>query len=736
MINFSFLFFLQSNELTTGVSIDPQYYPQIIGSKGKKLEEVRSKFHNIQITFPDGNSKSDKVILHGDKDDVEKCSKFLQQKIKDFYSIEIEISKRLYPLLIGKGGSNIQRLREQMPDVRIEIPILDDKKESVNLRLSGKKIDIDKSRKILDENIQQLNISIENSIEQYITIDSKWHNRFFQNKRKLLNELQQQDGDMLIKLPERNTNSDQVLLRGPKQTIELVQKRLEELIHTWENTITKEISIPHRHYGYLLAQGGSYIQPIQKEYNVQIKFPPRNNEQDTSNDDCVRIIGRSDDIEKAINALEKMIPFETTLDIPHEAHDVLVGKNGKQLEILMEKYPDVQVTFPSLNSTSNIIYLKGQLDQVEGLKKDLLESYKKYQSDKQARSYELRFTIKPEYRSLIIGIRRRTLINLKQKYDVNIQISNNQTPLSAVVPTPNDQIQQQQQQQQQQHDDDHQETPQDENHTLSTETSSLLLNDIEILITGYETNAIKCRDEILKLIQEFESKITMEIDIDHRIHARIIGTGGQKLQQIMKEYDVEIKFPTNNKNNHVHVIGTNQEKIDACIDHLLILEEDFLQDLPHKQQINSQLQNDSTFEQPLLNIQHQQQEVPLSNRLNNTKSTKNNTKQQRQAPFQVKNAPWTLTDQNGFENQREKIRNGHNKSPKKGSNAPNRNDLGNHFIFCETRSKRSVEVYKGKNLDPLPPPPPQTLPWKRNRHRESDPSQTVTDILKATYHRP
>jgi len=558
-----------------------------------------------------------------------------------------------------------------MPDVRVEIPTLDDKKESVNLRLSGKKTDIDKSRKIIDENIAQLNISIENSIEQYITIDSKWHNRFFQNKRKLLNELQQQYGEMLIKLPERNTNSDQVLLRGPKQTIERVQKRLEELINTWENTITKEMSIPHRHYGYLLAQGGSYIQPIQKEYNVQIKFPPRNNEQDSSNDDRVRITGRSDDIEKAINALEKMIPFETILDIPYEAHGSLVGKNGNQLDTLMEKYPDVQVTFPPLNSTSNIIYLKGQSDQVEGLKKDLLECYEKYQSDKQARSYELRFTIKPEYRSLITGFRRRTLNNLKQKYDVNIQISNNQTPSSAVVPTPNDQTQQQQQH------DDHQEIPQEENPRLSTE-SSLLLNDIEVLITGYENNAISCRDEILKLIQEFESKITMEIDIDHRIHARIIGTGGQKLQQIMKEYDVEIKFPSNNKSNQVHVIGTNQEKIDACIDHLLILEEDFLQDLPHKQQINSQIQNDSTFEQPLLN---QQQEVPSSSRLNNNKSIKNNTKQQRQAPFQVKNAPWTSTEQNGFENQREKMKNGHNKSPKKGSNAPNQNDLGNHFSF-------------------------------------------------------
>ncbi|CAF3947051.1 unnamed protein product [Adineta steineri] len=679
-----------SNERTTGVSIDPQYYPQIIGVKGKKLEEVRSKFHNIQITFPDANGKSDKVILHGDKEDVEKCSKFLQQKIKDLYSTEIEISKRLYPLLIGKGGSNIQRLREQMPDVRIDMPSPDETKDSSSIRLNGKKQDVDKARKLLEEHIAQLNISIENSIEQYITIDPKWHGRFFQNKRKLLNDLQKKYGDMLIKLPERNTNSDQVLLRGPKETIERVQKRLEELIDTWQNTITKEMSIPHRHYGYLLAQGGLYIQPLQKQYNVQIKFPPR---QDSSKDaDLVRITGRSDDVEKAIVALEKMIPVEVTLDISYEAHGPLVGNNGSQLETLIKQYPDVQITFPPLNSTSNIVHLKGQSEQVEGLKKDLLERYEKYQVDKQARSYELRFTIKPEYRSLINGFRRRTYNNLKQKYDVNIQISNSQVPSSAVVPTP---ITTNAIDTTQPHDDQ-QAIPQ-ENHNLSTE---LPTNDIEILIIGYENKALACRDEILKLIQDFESTITMEIEIDHRIHARIIGTGGQKLQQMMKDYEVEVKFPSNNQSNKVHVIGTSQEKIDACIDHLLILEEDFLQDLPYNKQNGLQAQGELKLGQQLLNTQ-QQQEVPSSNNLTNIQSTKkpNNNKQQRQAPFKVKNAPWTSGEQNGYENEQQgTMRNGHKKSSKKGSNAPNKDDLGEFPTFANgltlTTDDNSSQVHE------------------------------------------
>jgi polyribonucleotide nucleotidyltransferase len=302
------------------------------------------------------------------------------------------------------------------------------------------------------------------------------------------------------------------------------------------------------------------------------------------------------------------------------------------------------------------------------LKKELLERYEKYQADKQARSFELRFTIKPEYRSIIIGARRRTINQLKQKYDVNIQISNGSTPPSAVVPTPSSTTTSNDTKH-----DDQQAASLDENHTVSSESSSAT-NDVEIVITGYEAKALACRDEMLKVVKDFESTITMEIEIDRRIHARIIGSGGSKLQQIMKDYGVEIKFPSNNQSNKVHVIGTDQEKIDACIDHLLILEEDFTQDLPYNKQSNVQTQPDSMFGQHLSNTQNRQQEVPSTNNLAVAKPTKPNTKQPRQASFQVKNAPWTSAEPNGYEG---KMKNGHHKSPRKGSNAPNRNDFGN-----------------------------------------------------------
>jgi len=231
-----------------------------------------------------------------------------------------------------------------------------------------------------------------------------------------------------------------------------------------------------------------------------------------------------------------------------------------------------------------------------------------------------------EYRSIITGFRRRTINNLRQKYDVNIQLSNSQTPSSAVVPTPSvlpvDTTEQ--------HDD--QQAAPEENHSLSAETLNQTL-EIEILITGYEDKTLACRDEIFKLAEEFDS--TMEID--------------------------------------------------SFVDHLLVLEEDFLEDTSFKQQTGVQPQGELNFAQQLsaAQHQHQQQEVPSSNNIHLIKPTKHNKQQQqRQAQFQVKNAPWGANEQNGFKDEQQqkgkysRQRNGHKNSPRKGSSTPHPGYLG------------------------------------------------------------
>lgn len=52
--------------------------PCIIGAKGEKIREIKNKFNQVQVTFPDPGKKSDIVTFRGPKNDVDKCYKYLQ----------------------------------------------------------------------------------------------------------------------------------------------------------------------------------------------------------------------------------------------------------------------------------------------------------------------------------------------------------------------------------------------------------------------------------------------------------------------------------------------------------------------------------------------------------------------------------------------------------------------------------------------------------------------------------
>ncbi|CAF0851685.1 unnamed protein product [Didymodactylos carnosus] len=646
------------NERTTDVSIEPQYYPQIFGSK--KLEEIRQKFHDVRITFPDVNDKSNKVQLRGNKDDVEKCTRYLQQKVKDMYSLDMSVPKKFHRIIIGKGGANIQKIREET-DVRIDIP--PDDQDSELIKISGKKLDVEKAKKMIETTIQQLNANIENSIDDTITIDRKWHSKFFMRNRELLLDLQRQYGGVNIKFPERNTQNDQIQLHGTKEAIEGVKKRLNELIDTWESTVTCEMLIPQKHYGYLLAQGGYYIQPIQKEHNVQIKFPARRQPQDDqqqetdSQQDLVKFIGRKENVDKAMIDVEKLIPVEDTVEIPHESHNQLIGRQGTNIQTLREQYPDVQISFPPIDSDSNKINLFGPREPLELVKKYLLERYEKYR--------EIRFYIKPEYRSLIIGQRGRTVNGLRTKYDVNIRVPQNDVQ------------------------------PEGENNSEN-----------DVVIQGNEDKINACRDEIMTIIKDAESKITMSIDIDPRVHARIIGTGGSKLQQIQKDYNVDIRFSQSN-NATVYISGKDQDKIDECIDHLLVLEEDYVGDIPFRQTSSIQQQGEMTFSHQLLEQQHQhpqQADQAATNAITFIGAKKQ--KRQKQAPFKVKNAPWgsSPNDENENNNNEQQssptingttqlsTQNGTKISKKDTKNVLDTNDLGEFPTFLNNNNGMSLST--------------------------------------------
>lgn len=69
----------QENEKTKDVLIEQRFHRTIIGAKGEKIREIRDKYPEVQISFPDAGKKSDIVNLRGPREDVDSVYTLLKK---------------------------------------------------------------------------------------------------------------------------------------------------------------------------------------------------------------------------------------------------------------------------------------------------------------------------------------------------------------------------------------------------------------------------------------------------------------------------------------------------------------------------------------------------------------------------------------------------------------------------------------------------------------------------------
>ena len=194
-----------------------------------------------------------------------------------------------------------------------------------------------------------------------------------------------------------------------------------------------------------------------------------------------------------------------------------------------EKSSTIIVTGAPANVQSAKLALEGRVAELEGEK-----------VEKELKSYEITIQVNPEYHPKIIGRRGAVITELRQKYDVNIQLPKRETGR----------------------------------------------DDSTITITGYEQKVNDARAAILAIVNEFESQIKEEVHINHRVHSMIIGRRGAGIKKIMQDYQVDIKMPreTDPDPNLVLIMGQNEDNVLDCKDHLLNCAEEYEQEVIDKEQ--------------------------------------------------------------------------------------------------------------------------------------------------------
>ncbi|XP_017756079.1 PREDICTED: vigilin isoform X1 [Eufriesea mexicana] len=528
------------NEIEKDVIIDHRYYPSIIGNKGDNIKEIRDKFNQVQITIPGPGEIGDIVKIRGPKEDVDKCHKYLMKLVKELnennYVLDVPIFKQFHKFIIGKGGVNIRKIREET-QTKIDLPAEGEKSDVITI--TGKKENVEKAK----EMIQKIQNELANIVMEEIVIPPKFYNSLIGTGGKLIHSIMEDCGGVAIKFPTAESQSDKVTIRGPKEDVEKAKQQLRELTHEKQlSSYSAEIRAKVQHHKFLIGKNGANIKKIRESTGARIIFPT----EEDQDKEVITIIGRKWAVEKAkaeleaiISEIDNITEGEIRIDPKHHRH--FVARRGGVLHRIANECGGVQISFPRAGVDSDRVILKGSHECIEAAKQRMLETVQELES----RVTE-ECVIPQKHHRTVMGAKGRKVQMITSEHDVQIKFPDRNTYDVHIL--------------------DEQRVAEQMNGENGEVPETVPVCDI-IRITGQPENVAAAKQALLDLVP-----ITIEVEVPFDLHRSIIGQKGRDVRELMNTYDVHIMLsPAEEKLDYIKISGTpscvenaKQAILDKC----------------------------------------------------------------------------------------------------------------------------------------------------------------------------
>jgi len=504
------------NEKEKDLIIENRFHRQLIGPKGESIEKIRKEFSNVQISFPDLGVKSDIVKLRGPKKDVDECGKYFNKIVKEMqessYQVKVPIFKQFHKFIIGKGGANIKRIRDET-DTKIDLP--DSGSDSDMITITGKKPNVNKA---VNE-IQKIQNEMANITSQEIKIPAKIHNTMIGAGGKLIQSIMNDCGGVAIKFPEPNSGSDNVTVRGPKDDVEKAVKLLKELSEEKQlSGITAEVKAKPQHHKFLIGKSGIHIQKIRDETGARIIFPGSTD----VDKETITIIGTKQACDSAKKIMESKIKeldniVEASMTVDPKYHKHFVAKRGEVLRKIGDEFGGVVVSFPRNGVDSDKVNLKGPKDCINEAIERINEIVKDLEDQ-----ITVDCEIKQSYHRTVMGAKGSKVQKITTDFNVQIKF-----PDKAV-----------------------------ENGEVAVNGD----NSCNIIrITGKRDNCEKASQALLELVP-----ITAEVSVPFEFHRFIIGQKGNGVREMMNRFDVNIRVPPQDAQSDIICISGVPTNVEAA----------------------------------------------------------------------------------------------------------------------------------------------------------------------------
>merc|ERR1712227_1197979 len=514
------------NEKEKDLISENRFHRQLIGPRGENIEKIRKDFANVQISFPDLGVKSDIVKLRGPKKDVDECTKYFNKIVKEMqessFQVKVPIFKQFHKFIIGKGGANIRRIRDET-DTRIDLP--DSGSDSDMITITGKKANVNKAV----TEIQKIQNEMANITSKEVKIPSKIHNTMIGAGGKLIQSIMNDCGGVAIKFPEPNSGSDVVTVRGPTDDVEKAVKLLKEMSEEKQlSGITAEIKAKAQHHKFLIGKAGIHIQKIRDDTGARIIFPDPN---DTDKETIV-VIGTKEAVDSAKKTMEAKIKeldniVEDSMTVNPKFHKHFVAKRGEVLRRIGEEFGGVVVSFPRAGVESDKVTLKGSKNCIQAAIERIQEIVKDLEDQ-----VTIDCEIEQTYHRTVMGAKGSKVQKITTDFNVQIKF-----PDKAVAVENGDAA------------------PENGETTINGRST----NPNIIKITGQSKNCAEASKALLELVP-----ITAEVSVPFEFHSFIIGQKGVGVRDMMNRYDVNIRVPAQDAKSDVILISGVPTNVESA----------------------------------------------------------------------------------------------------------------------------------------------------------------------------
>merc|ERR1719376_1208993 len=536
----------------TKVPIFKQFHKFVIGKGGANIRRIRDET-DTRIDLPDSGTDSDMITITGKKENVNKAVAQVQQIQSEMANIttkEIKIPSKIHNTVIGAGGKLIQSIMNECGGVAIKFPENGSGSDLVTVR--GPVDDVEKAVKLLKELSDEKQLS-------GISVEGKakpQHHKFLIGRAGVhIQKIRDETGARIIFPGADDADRESITIVGTKEAVAAAKTIVEARVKELDNIVEDSMTVDPKHHKHFVARRGEVLRRIGDEFGGVVVSFPRNGVAG----DRVNLKGAKDCIDAAIariNEIVKDLEDMVTIDceIQQTYHRTVMGAKGSKVQKITTDF-NVQIKFPDKaaengevpavtsngdrSSNPNIIRITGKKENCEGASQALLELV----------PITAEVSVPYEFHRYIIGQKGVGVRDMMNKFDVNIRVpaqdANSDVILISGVPT-------------------------------NVDAAKIGLAE---KVKELEADANKAKEAILKIVGQFESMVQEEVSIDPRVHSMIIGKRGRSIRKIMEDFKVDIRLPREGDADPSRVVVSGDEDaVLDCIDHLKIIEEEFIQD--------------------------------------------------------------------------------------------------------------------------------------------------------------